>query len=386
MWPNSDKLRHPMYKLLLACCYFIISTLALANADTLLIDDLNKNLYFLDDKAETYLPILDAKGFDQKAVHFELINEGGQQARLGITTGFSATLFISDKLIGIIDDGPESWSVDSLHSIYGDRIHFTIYSENLELQHLDIRLFSIKDAEITKSPDGAVVLPHTRAQSNFKNFLSIALVTLAAILAALGNFYPKELMGFFRLSRAVALREVDEPLLNSRPLNKSNIQFYVFFSLLIGLLLVVIAVKAGLVITLRQSTGAWLYLWLQISMVVFAWLIFKFFMVANFTSLFNIRGFAHPHYFNYIRLGGIAAVAALGVAVIALYGWGVLDEMFYKKLFYLFLTALSIRSLIILLKLMNLGSHTFFHLFSYICATELIPLGCLVFLGVYQPF
>jgi hypothetical protein len=114
-------------------------------------------------------------------------------------------------------------------------------------------------------------------------------------------------------------------------------------------------------------------LWLLTTLVIVGVFLIKIIIIFSLTRLFGLRGLARIHYFNWVRLLLIVFGAASVIIFIYFISRG-LSPGFFEVLLYLVIGVLVAWTLIVFLKLNNKSEHSMFHLFSYICATEIIPL------------
>jgi len=91
------------------------------------------------------------------------------------------------------------------------------------------------------------------------------------------------------------------------------------------------------------------------------------------SNLFGMTGIAGVHFFNWIRFTLIIFSALLVILFVYYISRGI-NPSVYVIFQYVLLTSLAGWIVILFLKLNNRAEHAMFHLFSYICATELIPL------------
>ena len=105
---------------------------------------------------------------------------------------------------------------------------------------------------------------------------------------------------------------------------------------------------------------------------VIALLFTKMLVVYIIASLFGVRDTAGFHFFNFIRL----LLVILGILTLVLATYYVLhgqQKGFYSFLYELLNWILGGWVILLFIKLANRVQYSVFHLFSYICATEIIP-------------
>lgn len=362
---------------------------AKSSADTLAVQNLMSEAYFFDESSNSYLPLIDVRQFQGSAIHFKLNKNQHNGLILIIRSEKKFSIFIDKKLVNRI--GPEMPLIrdtDDLFHEYGESIELTFYNQKLEAKTIEAGLYSISEkTEGELSESDVIILNQRDDVSPFNNYLIIGLIALGLLSATLYNYYPRVASDFFRLERAIAFREIDENLLKSRPFNRVNLLFYVLFSGLTAYLLVAVFYLANFTLSIKlDTTWSITWLWLRAAVIILLWLIVKYLVVRSFTSLYNIKGFLPSHFFNYVRLGLFSFIGILLVLIVSYLGFEITIPGYYKTLFTILLVLVAGRSLLIFFKLMNSASYKFLHLFSYLCGTEIIPLGIILFLGFNQPF
>jgi hypothetical protein len=119
--------------------------------------------------------------------------------------------------------------------------------------------------------------------------------------------------------------------------------------------------------------GGALLQWLKLSVIILMLLFAKIVMVFLLSNLFGMKGIAGIHFFNWIRL--LLVISGSLSVIIFIYfisrGENSQVYVFFLSVIVTFLVGWIV---IVFLKLNNRTEHSVFHLFSYICATEVIPL------------
>jgi hypothetical protein len=124
-----------------------------------------------------------------------------------------------------------------------------------------------------------------------------------------------------------------------------------------------------------QATGFWMILWqwFKLSTIIFYVFLLKIMIIFLLTRLFAMRGMARFHFFNWVRL----LLIVFGAAAILLFMYfisrGESPGFFVVFLSFIIIT-LVVWIVLAFFKLSGRSEHSMFHLFSYICATEIIPL------------
>ena len=113
--------------------------------------------------------------------------------------------------------------------------------------------------------------------------------------------------------------------------------------------------------------------WIKISLIILALMFAKITLIFTLSNLFGLRNVAAIHFFNWVRLLLIVA-GSLSAMVFIYYISRGYNSSIYVGVLATIVIALTGWNVIAFLKLNNRIEHSMFHLFSYICATEIIPL------------
>jgi hypothetical protein len=277
-------------------------------------------------------------------------------------------LFVNGELL-MQKEGTLLLPLDSLAKIYLSQLVFSVYQKDLiekDLQTYIIGTGAAGEVDI-KKPD-----------TFFRDFVIVAGLIVIVFFVAMMRAHPKLAADYFSVTRILSMRETEDNQLNARFALSSNVLFYFFSSLLLSLCLIVLFhnLPHGHTLPFRfQAFSFWgaVFQWMRMTLIIMIVFFCKILLVYALSTLFGLRGIAGIHFFNWVRLllfigGGLSLllfiyyisrgynatvyVGILTVIVVALAGWNV----------------------IAFLKLNNKNEHTMFHLFSYICATEIIPL------------
>lgn len=371
---------------------YCISSLALTEsfgADSTVVKDLRHEWYFYDSRSESYFPLVSKALFKDKTIHFDLAPKQYNNSFLKITADKPLSVFINNAIIDIVT-GEKYYSIDSLSRLYGEKaFHIALYNKNLNIYGVSTAIVKLTPTQ-QKALAEDVIVVKPRADNPFQNFMVGALVIIVAFLAALYNYFPRVLSDFFKITKALALRESDENLIKSRPLSQINLLFYLYLSFLAGLVLMMIAnaaethMEAGIFYPEGFGDGIWK--WLKLSLIIFGWLIVKLLLVSNMSGLFKLGNFSVSHYINYVRITLLIFTLGLMIIIFSWFGFDILSPSYYEGVFGLILVLMAVRVLILFFKLLSTASYKSLHLFSYLCGTEVIPYVILLYLGLNQPF
>jgi hypothetical protein len=212
----------------------------------------------------------------------------------------------------------------------------------------------------------------------FNDFVVLAGLIIMILFLIIVKSNPKLASDYFTVSRIFSIRETEDVQSNARLTSSSNLQFYVICSLLLSFYMTIIfrhlPRQYALPLYFRDTgflSATWH--WIQISVVILTVFMGKILLIFSLTRLFGMRGLARIHFFNWVRL----LLIVIGTSSVVLFVYFISRGQ-SPQLFVVFLSVvigtLVAWIFIVFLKLNGKTEHSMFHLFSYICATEIIPL------------
>jgi len=212
----------------------------------------------------------------------------------------------------------------------------------------------------------------------FEDFVVISALILLIMLIVVMRLNPKLASDYFSVTKIFSLRESDDSQIYTRISSSTNILFYFFCSLILGFYLVVVFhfISKDYSLTnyfLTSSFSSTLFKWIEVSMIILAVFFLKIILIYSFSMIFLSKQLAGIHFFNWVRL----LLVFFGVVSIILFTYFVLrgqSPIFHAILLKFMLLCLLGWVILIFLKLNGRTGYSMFHLFSYICATEIIPL------------
>lgn len=211
--------------------------------------------------------------------------------------------------------------------------------------------------------------PVAKPRNSSSNFVVVCFLLLTAFFAGILGINPKLTSHFFSLRSLFAQRDIEEGQAQSRISSGPNMVFYGFVSLLSGYVIVLTSQHVGAVET---TYGYLSLLWLRVSAVVFVVLMIKAITIIGFATLFGIGELARVQFLNFIR---VTLLIMLLIAVL-ISGYSVAIEASangYTFFFHSIEWVLAGWVGLSFLTLLRRVPFSLFHLFSYICLTELIP-------------
>jgi hypothetical protein len=315
--------------------------------------------------------LLDKTSDVKNTLYFKLETSQFPGSRLSVASARPFFVFFNGKLAGEYE-GHRQFNLDSLATAhYTSSLFVTIHQ-----QHINLR--DLKTTVITRQGDAAPQPDITKPATYFKDFVIIAGLLIIMLFLVTMKFNPKLGADYFSVIRIFSTREGDDAQANARLTNGSNVQFYVVCSLLLGFYLMIIVYHLPDEYALPlyfQGHGFWsvLWQWIRLSAIVLSVFFIRILLIFSLTRLFGLKGLARVHFFNWVRL----LLIIFGAATIILFAYYILrghSAGLFIAFLSLVVATLIAWVFIIFLKLNNKSEHSMFHLFSYICATEIIPL------------
>lgn len=294
----------------------------------------------------------------------------GQQ--LSISSRTEWHLLIDGKLI--FSGWKGSFDLDSLSSRYSPSLFCGIHTEE-DFYHLETLIVS----RATVPP---IAVSLERPITHFSDFCILVSAVLALFFLLLLRNNPQLTIDYFSFTKIFSVKERNETLLASRIGSSVNLLFYLLSALFAGFLLTIVFHFAGDYFTVAGSfpTSAFseaLFTWLKLSFFILILLGAKLLIVLAFSSLFNFRETVSFQFFNFLRfvLFTSVAMAALDMGYFLFRGE---QPGFFKFLIVMALMLMSVGPIMVMIKLLPRASFSLFHLFSYLCASEIIPLVIII--------
>ena len=348
----------------------------------MVMKDLKESFLIYSDAYDTYIPYVQGTPFSSSAAVVVLPLKQYRDYQLLIEPPAESSLLINQRIVDYYwNTGGYLYPIDSLMSRYGDSCTISIFNPSLQPEDLKVAVISRTPYSYTEPSVGSedFLKVYERPARSFTNFFIIGVLVLLAILAALRNLFPKIFSSYYDLSRAIALRVRDEPNFTMKISSRGHVPFIIFYSLLFGFLIMVLLQQADEVVSVFdflafQSFGSYLYAWMLLSIIVFFFQLFKYWLLMLVARIFNIGDFAYIHFFDFLRLSQIFYTVVFSIVVLVFLG----AESYIDPSAILLLRIVAffavIRVALIFFKLLRLSQFRKTYLFSYLCTTEILPL------------
>lgn len=314
---------------------------------------------------EGYVPY---DGSSSSAIYFEINTDQFFKDKLVVESRRPFSVFLDQQLIA--QQTRVSWSLDSLSKATGKSIlSFAIHQSPIS-PDLTTSLQST-----TGGAEDNSLMP--RPSFSFRDFAITGILALLVLMILIIRLNPKLASDYFSVTKIFSLRDSDEGQVYSRITSSTNMLFYVFCSLILGFYLVIIfhfVPQRFPLASVFYSDEFWgaLYQWLQLSAIILGVFFLKIALIYALTFLFGTPEVVGFHFFNWVRV--LLVTFSLLTGILALY-FIVHGQRatFFSFLFFLIPWISGGFIVLILMKLSVRARQSLFHIFSYICATELIP-------------
>lgn len=248
--------------------------------------------------------------------------------------------------------------------------------QNAHTQDLTISVHGEANVKSTLITHRYKVAEQPREKNAFLNFTQTTSVVLLIFFTALLNANPKLTLDYLNINKFLLLQEREENLVTQRTGSSINFIFYAFCSPLWSLLFMILVSQSGEFMFQwsfeTSSFGGFLYQWLKISFLFFVLLMFKYFVISALSLLFNCKEVAGFQFFLSVRLLMILGAVVI-IFLLTFFILGVRSNLYYYYLIINSMVVIAAGYALAFFKLLNRVSFRFFHLFSYLCVSEIIP-------------
>lgn len=307
---------------------------------------------------------------DALAIYFPITRTNETGARICVSQPTRFSLLINGRLWRADLRGTVCLPLDSLGESAGLPLTLGVYSEASVNRLTTHRVAAAVGRELLRLP---------RSSDGFYQFTILAALLLFAFFLVLLRASPKLMQDYVDVSRVFAIRERDENLQATRITSSINILFLVFCCLLCAYVLL-ISLNYGQVQAV--TLGGFLWRWFVFAFIFFGSFAVKFVLTQLWAAAFLMEEFSSLQFFNFVR---ILIQTCAGVALVGLvfYGFGLSRQSLFQWLQPIVNIALAVATVFLFLKLMGRTRQSLFHLFFYLCVSEIIPLVVLIKVFLY---
>jgi len=307
-----------------------------------------------------------------KSVKFKLSLKENIDGWLEITSPTGSSVLINGYYFGCVEN-KLSINLDSLlQANHRNVFEFTVYRES-GLTHTNLSTIFYE-----RIPTNGFALIRNGENEDFMNFYVLGGMLILLFIGFLSRKFPRDTQEYFSFLRSISFKNREETLVSSRPFNRTNVLFMMLDSFLIGFLIVsLVHLASGHVyfpfINGQMSFSDLLIGWLGCSVTVFFSIALKYLLIIIFNNLFRLGDFRYIQHFNSLRysIGTFLLIFLLTTFTYLTFRIAGLEAYFIFTRILVFL--LLLRIVVLFFKLRDFTSFRNFHLFSYLCGTEIIP-------------
>lgn len=339
------------------------------------VEDLREKWLVYDHEQNRYVPYILVRDFRPKSISI-IINSDLAEDYLVIAIPKHTSVYFNDKMEGRFErDTVLVYKVHDLPKQNQEKTLLTIFNPSLKPEKLLTYL------AVTSIGYEGVNPILTRTKSYFNEFFITAVVIIMGFWVLLYNNDPKNASAFVSYSKTLSFRGLGDNLFRTKIYATTNIKVYIFYGMIFSLL--------GISVDFMANSQLGFYLdfenilmpfaiWILLILAVLTGLILKQWLISYFTDLFKIKDFLKIHFFSIVRvsLAGVVLILLIFVFIKFVLKWHTFDN--FQIFIPLIVMMFVLRTLIIFSRLMIFSKHRILHLFSYLCATEIIPLVVIV--------
>ncbi len=244
---------------------------------------------------------------------------------------------------------------------------------------IDLDEFSVKKgffgspAEIPEISDGQL---SKRKNDDVKEFFFIAIVILLLFIAVFRLLFPSIFGIFWNPAGIFAFEDLWESVGFSKIYSAELLFYLIVINLGVGLM-VLLGIHLFEVelfgLLFEKDIETMVYLWLVISLVLTLLTFFKFLWLGIHTFIFDLHKVALPHFFYLLKVSGFGLLMVLGLTVVFYANQLIPGAIDMAILYYSFLGVYSLGIIGLSIWMYKKNGFNNYHLFSYLCTSELIP-------------
>jgi len=335
------------------------------------VEDLQGKWLVYDHEQNRYAPYISVKDSSPRSISI-IINKDVAEDYLVLEIPKYTAVYFNDKMECSFDqDTVLVYKISELRKQIKEKIYLTLFNPTLKSEKLLTYL-----AVPLKRNEGKSHIS-TRTKSYFNEFFLILAVIIMGFWIILYKKDPKNASAIVSYSKTLPLRGMGDNLFRTKIYEATNLRVYVFYGMIFSLLIISVDFMGNNHLGFFLDFDNLLIpfaIWILLILGVLIGLVFKQWLIIFFTGLFRINEFSKIHFFSIIRvsLGGLLSILVLFVFIKFVLKWYIFDK--YQIFIPLIITMFVFRTSIIFLRLMIFSKYRILHLFSYLCATEIIPL------------
>jgi len=262
-------------------------------------------------------------------------------------------------------------SIDSLReSLPSNNVWIAIHQPGIHPQSLSTSVVAPRLASAETLED--------KPETFFRDFMVVSvLLALGLFLTAL-YLNPKMASDYFTLTKLFSSFDREEIQVGAKVASSTNLLFIGLLCVELSLFLKLLFHFMGDSIWIAwffNGASFWseVYHWIRLMLVIFVMMFLKIAVVFGVGKIFQLGDVWKTHLFNWTRLNLLIVGVALTISLLYYFMRGI-NPSIYNAMIILLIGLSGLSALVIFSKVARRASYSWFHIFSYLCATELIPL------------
>ncbi|HEX7015554.1 MAG TPA: DUF4271 domain-containing protein [Cyclobacteriaceae bacterium] len=356
-------------------CFFLVAVLSAVVSsawaqERYVADDFTPEWTVFDDGV--YRPYERERDAGTDVVYFTLDAGLHRNAGVRISGRHVEAVFVNGKLVASGDVREVTYDIDSLANHFPGRLlHFGLYASHIYPENLKVSLVSADVRPAARSEE--IVRPRTY----FHDFVVSGIILLFILLIVVTQL-TKVPISFFFTRRMFSTHESEEVQLYTRIASTTNILFYVFTSLVIAFYLMILFRSSGDRYVLGLANQADSYFgtvlkWGRLGSILLVAFFLKIGLVMLMSRTFGLGEYVGFQVVNWMRLM-LVSFGILTVIEVVYFMSGGLSAAVYTAFMWGFVLVLIAWVIIFFAKVARRPGYSLFHIISYLCTTEVLPL------------
>jgi len=342
-----------------------LATFSFSQAKWFLVEDLQKNWLVYD--GEEY------KSFEDNVVntvYFKLASSKEKDHYLSVSCKQDWSLFVNGVILGSYNTA-KIFNIDSLHlKSQTSNLLIGIYKRGI---NPGILLTSI----VSQTDPNTSIQDVKKPDTFFRDFVVIALLILLILFIVVTQL-TKLNQSYFSVKRLFSSLDIDDTQQYTKVISGSNILLFIFISILLSLYLTIIfhfTTNRFDVAWVFNSTTFWeaVEQWMKLTLILFLAFILKILLVFIMSRIFDLKELLGFQIFNWVRIM-LVAFGILSICLITFFLSRGVGNAVYPSFFWAITFVLIIWLIILFTRVARRLDYPMFHIISYLCATEIIPL------------
>jgi hypothetical protein len=347
------------------------------------VESLEDQWLIYDEAYNGYVPYLPEKYAVPRTISLSLDLDKNRFYSLQVQTTQPAYLFIQSRLCAEVPANSSLiLQIDSLKKLYAtNHILLTLYNEGGHIS-LPAAFIIYKQTQLlAREALQKNELPlKVREGAAFRDFVVFVSIIILAFYAFLWNYYPKAFSRYYGFKYLFSTSFREDVALINKPLNYVNLLFLFIHSLVLSFFYVLLQkgsdrITSNLInIDYTNTFSGLLFYFFSIAILLFVLLIGKYILLYVIGNLFRLTEVIQIHYYEYLLFSKVFYTFIVPVQILVFLNAPHLISWIFNGLIMLVIVFNIARIFVINSVLNKLVTFRNLYLFSYLCATELVPL------------